>query len=227
MVHRDEPITASFALAYREISHKISSRFLVIIYQSNQHLAWGEIDIPILGLRQDWFGSPINPNLGFCLIQDPDFLWFIATRQALHTSPVNSKCGDFIEGLWDFDVAELFLSNPSNGHYLEWNLSPNGAWWAASFSAPRSRITSLERWQSMVKTFAFTDHSQLWCAAIQIPVTILQDEIHFSSESCANVSAVLHEPDPKFISFNPLPGKSPDFHQPSAFSKIIFTPLAE
>lgn len=47
--------------------------------------------------------------------------------------------GAFFEGLWRYDCGELFLYSPSNGRYVEFNLSPNGAWWSCVFSAPRVR----------------------------------------------------------------------------------------
>ena len=44
------------------------------------------------------------------------------------------------EGLWASTCVELFVFS-DNKHYLEWNFSPSGAWWAMSFSDYRIRST--------------------------------------------------------------------------------------
>jgi hypothetical protein len=51
--------------------------------------------------------------------------------------------GEFVEGLWERDVVELFLTLPAgNGgeeSYLEVNLSPSGDYWFSAFERYRSR----------------------------------------------------------------------------------------
>lgn len=58
--------------------------------------------------------------------------------------PVVTQLEGFVEGLWRFDCAELFLLNPANSRYVEFNFSPSGAWWCCAFSAPRQRDTSVQ-----------------------------------------------------------------------------------
>ena len=43
----------------------------------------------------------------------------------------------------DLHVAEFFVSDPVTGHYLEVNLSPNGAHWACLFDAPRRQLAEV------------------------------------------------------------------------------------
>lgn len=59
-------------------------------------------------------------------------------------TPFFGDATGFHEGLWRFDCAELFLANPANGRYVEFNFSPSGALWCCAFSAPRQRDTSVQ-----------------------------------------------------------------------------------
>ncbi len=39
----------------------------------------------------------------------------------------------FVYGLWREDCVELFIANPENGRYVEYNFAPSGAWWSRVF----------------------------------------------------------------------------------------------
>ena len=38
------------------------------IFESERALAWGELDVPLLGLEKDWHGARIEPAAGFALV---------------------------------------------------------------------------------------------------------------------------------------------------------------
>lgn len=191
--------------------------FWVKIFQSDHPLAWGELDLPILGMTSDWHARPLSPPLGFVIAADSSALWFVATREAPASCLPGVEPGSFMEGLWQGDVAELFLADPDDGSYLELNLAPNGAWWAAKFIEPRVRSQQQANYQAIVTSYWQRIDANSWCAALRMPLDFLQKEIGFSSRTTGNVTAILNSPTQTFHSASKLPGAEPDFHQPSAF----------
>jgi predicted amidohydrolase len=73
-------------------------------------------------------------------------------RNAADLHP-KSRPGLFMPGLWEHDVAELFIAHPG-GRYFEFNLSPNAAWWSCEFKAPRVREEETDIVFPEVATFA-------------------------------------------------------------------------
>jgi hypothetical protein len=190
-------------------------------FQSDRPLAWGDLDLPVLGLTSDWYGRALNPPMGFAVAADATSLWFIATRQASATCRPGAAPGAFTEGLWEWDVAELFLGHPARGEYLEFNLAPNGAWWAAKFSAPRVRALEQPDFQSAVTSHGDEISEGGWCAGIRVPLDFLEKEISLCPQTTANVTAILNSPQQTFHSACRLPGADPDFHQPAAFPLLV------
>jgi hypothetical protein len=190
-----------------------------------QPLGWGELELPLLGLKQDWQGIPLKQTVGFSLARDPTHLWFItAPRKAQRIHP-GAADGTFTPELWKYDVSELFLGDPSSGTYLEFNLATNGAWWAAKFSSPRKMNETQPDFQKQVKTFADTSSLSTPLAALSIPLDFLTKQISFGKHTLANITFIQNSPEQTFISAAPLPGDAPDFHQPSKFSQLTNVPL--
>lgn len=190
------------------------------LFQCDATLVWGGLDLPVMGISSDWHGVALHPPLCFTLAADPSNLWFVATRQAPATCSPGTEPGSFAEGLWEHDVAELFLANPTTGAYLEFNLAPNGAWWAAKFNAPRIRAKAQPDFPSIVTSHWEDISYDTWCAAICIPLTLLEKEIGFGAETTANATAILNSPLQTFHSAHKLPGTEPDFHQPASFIRF-------
>jgi hypothetical protein len=193
----------------------------VQIFTSGSPLVWGELDLPLMGINSDWNGKPLEPPLGFTIAADRTNLWFVATRQAPAFHHPGANPESFIEGLWKYDVAELFLADPKSGAYLEFNLAPNGAWWAAAFTAPRVRSEVQPDFQAAV-TAHFTDGGDgTWFAALAIPTAFLEANVCFGFGETANVTCILNSPQQTFHSACKLPGTDPDFHQPYHFQRTI------
>jgi hypothetical protein len=190
-------------------------------FQTFSPLVWGELDLPVLGMTSDWHGVALNPPLGFALAADAASLWFVATRQAPATCRHGAEPGSFTEGLWERDVAELFIADPASGSYVEFNLAPNGAWWAARFSAPRIRSPVQPDFQSAAASHWEEPSANGWCAAIRVPLPFLKRELGFGEKTTANVTAILNYPQQTFHSAARLPGAEPDFHQPAAFPRLV------
>jgi hypothetical protein len=192
------------------------------IFRSTTPLAWGELDLPLFGLARDWHGKTLTPPAGFSLAVDAAHLWFVAHHRNAAMLHPKARPGCFLSGLWEADVAELFLADPVSGRYLELNLAPNGAWWSCEFTAPRQRAEADDIAMPDIATFADLSADGSWLAAMAIPLDILRARLDFGPETRANVTMILGSPAKRFLSAAALPGNVPDFHQPESFPKIQF-----
>ena len=197
------------------------------IFTSPHPLRWGALDVPLLGLDQDWHGTALQVSAAFALAMDDHRLWFIAHHRRPAQIHPQSRPGIFQADLWHYDVAELFIAEPLSGRYFEFNLAPNSAWWCCEFTAPRVRAENLDIVMPEVATFADMAPDGSWLAAMAIPLDLLKARLDFGPRSRVNVALILESPAPKFVSAAKLAGDDPDFHQPQRFPGITFTPLAK
>ncbi len=199
----------------------------VTIFTSELPLAWGDLDVPLLGLQKDWHGDPVLPGAAFSLVMDPLRLWWIASHRAPAELHPLARPGGFQAELWRHDVAELFLGHAATGRYFEFNLAPNGAWWSCEFKAPRVRAEEVEIAMPEVATFAEMAPDGSWVAAMALPLDLLRARLDFGGESRANAAMILGSPRQRFLSAAKLPGDAPDFHQPDHFPQVEFSPLRD
>ncbi len=128
-----------------------------------------------------------------------------------HGDPAPSAPAGELDGLWRYEVAELFLLG-AEGHYLEIELGPHGHYLILHLSGIRqvrrtlkpthcsTRITD-SRWQGTL-TLAL-DHSIL-------PFT------HVNAYAIHGLGTKR-----RYLSAFPVPGESPDFHQPRYFACLF------
>ena len=64
-----------------------------------------------------------------------------------------------------------------------------------------------------------------WVAAMAIPLDLLRARVDFGPESLANVTFILGQPAPRYLTASDLGGGEPDFHRPGKFRKIQFAPI--
>ncbi len=197
------------------------------IFTSAVPLQWGELDVPLFGLGNDWSGAECQPPAGFCLVMDDARLWFLANHRKSAELHPKSRPGAFQAELWRYDVAELFIADPTSGRYLEFNLAPNGAWWTCEFTAPRVRADEVDIAMPDIATFADLAPDGSWLAAMAIPLDLLRARVDFGPETTANVAMILGPPAQKFLTATQLGGSEPDFHQPQGFGKVSFVPVPQ
>ena len=197
------------------------------IFTSPRSLVWGELDVPLWGLETDLHGALLRAPAAFSVVADGSHLWFIVShRQPARLHP-QARPGVFQAGLWQHDVAELFLADPASGRYFEFNLAANGAWWTCEFTAPRVRAEVAEIAMPEVATFSDMAPDGAWLVAMAIPLDLLRARLDFGPETRMNVTMILESPEQKFVSACDLGGGEPDFHQPERFSKVNFLPIPE
>lgn len=117
--------------------------------------------------------------------------------------------GDFVSGLWEYDVAELFIYSTENKHYQEFNLAPSGAWWSAVFSGYRA-LSTAPLSPPAVETLCVSSEAG-WNAAIRIPFSELK--IPFSLEGTRiNLCLIQGEAPRRYLSAATIETSDPDFH---------------
>lgn len=152
--------------------------------------------------------------------------WSIAVAGALLTFecsvPGAAWCnralapGTFLEGLWEQDVAELFLRDES-GTYQEFNVSPAGAWWSCVFSAYRQRKVPQPAPPRGVAVL-HRRSPERWMVQLQVPLNELA--VSWSPQTALHVAVIQHQPAQRFLSSSPVPGGEPDFHLAECFESI-------
>ena len=190
------------------------------IVRSAQALEWGALDLLMQGLARDWHGEPVRPPAMFALAIDPCRLWFVAGHAAPATRRSAARPGAFQAGLWQHDVAELFLADPGSGRYWEMNLAPNGAWWSCQFNAPRTRAQEDDQPLPGVVTHAELTPDGGWLAALAMPLAPLLEWLPVDPATTANVTFILGGPTPQYLTAADLGPGEPDFHRPAKFAAL-------
>lgn len=84
-----------------------------------------------------WQGGTVQPPFFYRFTEEKDTLVYEAWRAAEAQIHPQAQPGIFCADLWRYDTMEFFIASPDASRYLEFNLCPNGAWWAAAFTEPR------------------------------------------------------------------------------------------
>jgi len=181
-------------------------------------------DLQTLGqdIHTDWFGTPLAA---------PARLLFWISEERLHfliQAPVgpglshpDSAPSQYRAGLWKYDVAEFFLSDPDSGRYLEFNLAPNGAWWSCGFSSPRQASPGEPSAIPDVETHS-KQEGDSWFAQASLPLLWLREHYHFGESSKINATFILGSPRQIFLTAAPPGDGEPDFHRPQEFLRGEF-----
>lgn len=170
---------------------------------------------------------PVHPiSVTWALGTDSHALWFSCEVHAPPVCDSSRKAGEFVEGLWTTDVAEVFLQDAQSGEYQEFNISPVGAWWSCSFSGYRKRQA------------AFRKPATLCCEGVaenarwEVVLGVRLDElsirfdsstlVHIAAISCSKGEGANQGPVPTYFSTHPIRGLEPDFHHPEVFQPFLF-----
>lgn len=162
-------------------------------------------------LDREWFGRAVEPPFSFSFSVEGGELVFRAGRAAASLS-AEAGAGLFAENLWHRDVAEFFVASPAADRYIEFNLSPRGAWWACLFAGPREALPAQPAPDFCRASGVFG--AQGWDAQARVPLAFLEG-IGLPLASCRlAVAAILESPEQIFLTTAPMQGPKPDFHRP-------------
>lgn len=174
-------------------------------------------------LARDWEGGVVTPAFEFQLSITGGELRFEA-RRAVPAPPQKHQAGEFCKGLWKSEVAEFFLAG-GEGTYVEFNLSPGGAWWSCAFSSARvpqdRKPVPLHGVESLVK-----GGPEQWWVEARIPLEafhsfpllhrqLLTEPQTVRADVCGVVAG--GEGEWQFLSTVPDPKIEADFHRPEVW----------
>ena len=170
-----------------------------------------------LSIATDWFEQPAAAAPAFLLAVSPSRLLF-AARVAQPANCDMRNPGDYIEGLWKKDAAELFFCEDGAAAYQEINLSPAGAWWTCAFTGVRQRDPAFKKPAGVEVKSSLTPES--WQAACAIPLAALNIKASWTEATRANVCFVLGAQTQHYYSWAKLLSAEPDFHRPHEFARV-------
>lgn len=145
----------------------------VIIHQWAFNGSFDQLaSLPRQELVNDWFGYDVEPSAEFAFATDGEYLWFLASRSKEATVHPDARPGQFLPELWRYDLAEWFMAAGDGTNYWEFNLAPNGAWWACAFSDTRRANEAIPAPLAVDTKCILTDEG--WCAMARIPLNELR-----------------------------------------------------
>jgi hypothetical protein len=157
-----------------------------------------------------WNGDPALPGERVRLqLDETDHLLDVRIDAPLHGDPAPGTPPGRCDGLWDFEVVELFLVGPGD-RYLELEFGPGGHWLALELNGVR-RIAH----HDVPITYSVTHEGAGWCGRASIARGRLPDPI-----LSWNAFAIHGSGDRRrYLAASPVPGDEPDFHRIDAFPK--------
>ncbi len=177
------------------------------IHRSSADLSFETLtDLPRQTFKTDWTGRRLDFRAEFALAETPTHFHYLAAAE-MEPKCSSHACGAFVEGLWEQDVAELFIREPDSTHYQEWNVSPTGAWWSQRLT--NARITEPKFAPDAATETQVLEMPAGWGIWLKIPHTQ-----PLSRGARINVTMIVtgKDGDRRFLSCCPNPDIEPDFH---------------
>lgn len=193
----------------------------ITIFQSRSALSVdGVRALPLQSTSVSWSHIPLERTFSWSLALDPATVWFRCSLPGGRTVKSDTKSGEFVEGLWEFDVAEVFVQD-AHGAYQEFNLAPNGAWWSMTHSEYRVRSKdSCPAKCLSVTTGIFDGYWEVVAAfergSLQVPLEL---------GGFVHVTGIHYAAEPIYLSSHPPRNIAPDFHHPSCFLPVVISDL--
>jgi hypothetical protein len=123
-----------------------------------------------------------------------------------------APAGSRVAKLWETDVVELFWVGPG-GCYVEIELGAHGHFLVLSFAAPRERV---DDHASLQPEITHHQDERGWETSLRLPWTLLPRPLEALGAFALARGA--------FVAAHPVPGDSPDFHQPAHFPRARLAP---
>jgi hypothetical protein len=169
-------------------------------------------------LKPQWNADSILTAPEFVFASDGQRLLF-GLRSQTAAVCTDTPAGRFISGLWEHDVAELFIMDRDGIAYQEINLSPTGAWWTMKFSSERKADLSNFNMPRRVETFSRCGNSS-WCSAIAIHLSELSISFDPGIATRANVAAIIGKSPRHYFSWCLFESEAPEFHATRDFEGV-------
>jgi hypothetical protein len=193
-----------------------------VVHSSSRELSVDEVRaLPRSTTGTCWNGAVLPSPLAWSVAVDSHALWFVCELPGGRVCTSQSSHGEFVEGLWNEDVAELFIKG-EGGAYQELNLAPSGAWWSMTLSEYRSRVPVPQRPHPRHISTAISDARWEVVAAFDRDTL----DVPLLPSSRIHVSGMWYRPEPCYLSSNPPSGRAPDYHHDDCFEAVSFVSRA-
>lgn len=167
-------------------------------------------------LAREWYGRPVEPPVRYAFTLENGNLVFTAAQDRAVSIHPTAKPGEFTEELWKYDTAEFFVANAEATRYLEFNLCPNGAWWACVFTGPRVKDDTAPPLPA-VKTRGCIRADGTWECRAELPVAYLE-ALGMPPANCRLAAAAIqNSPDYLYLTTSEDQSGEPDFHRPASW----------
>lgn len=167
--------------------------------------------LPLRSLRIEnaWDGSPLAPShwITVHLLEDAEGIE-VRVQAPFYGDPAppDAPVGP-TDKLWEHEVVELFILGPG-GHYTEIELSPSGHHLVLMLDGVRSPVAT-----GLPMAFEVQIADGRWAGTARLDAAYLPDAPWRINATAIHGSG----PERTYLSWVPLPGDEPDFHQPSVF----------
>jgi hypothetical protein len=168
--------------------------------------------IHTMNITAAWDGSVIEsgPLVRIWITQANDGL-YIDVDAPFHNDPAPPPCPiGPTDGLWDYEVVEVFFLG-KNGRYTEIELAPSGHHLVLKLDGVRNPIASC-----LPLKFEASIAGNRWTGRAHVPKSLLPEGPLYINGYAIYGS----ESNRVYMSWIPLPGTAPDFHQPSLFRPL-------
>jgi hypothetical protein len=157
------------------------------------------MQIPI---RWTWDGQPLRPaaQLHWQLTWTREHL-LVEVEAPYYADPPPAVPPGSCDGLWEFEVAELFLVGPEQ-RYLELELGPHGHYLLLPLEGVRKRAGPP---QPLI--YRAEIHGDRWRGSAQLPLRSLPEPI------VSYNTFAIHSHPRVYLAHHPVGGDKPDFHR--------------
>ena len=170
----------------------------------------------VQALSHEWYGKAVGVPVEFSFCVEGDFLVYRAAQKAAVVIHPEAQPGQFKEELWRYDTAEFFVADAEGKNYMEFNLCPNGAWWACAFLGPRQPLAGAGVPQGVVTAGCVCADG--WEAEAKLPLAYLRS-IGIEVDTCRlAATCILNSPNYLFCTTSDDLSGEPDFHRPHSWA---------
>ncbi len=165
-----------------------------------------------------WDGDPIGADerATFDLVQSGEALELMVDAPH-HGDPGPSGPPASCDGLWEFEVIELFLLG-DHERYLEIELSPRGHWLVLELDGPRNVVRS-----GHALDFECRVDGSRWRGRARIPAAWLPPGLAHANAYAIHGRGAAR----RHLAAFAVAGEQPDFHRLRDFGRLAWEPVVE
>jgi len=138
----------------------------------------------------------------------------VTVDASFHGDPAPPAPPGRTDGLWNYEVVELFLANEA-GHYLELEFGPHSHFLALQFDGIRQLVR-----QQPPLSYRAAIMGRRWQGWATVPLAGLPTDLTLANAFAIHGLGC----ERRYLAACPLPGPRPDFHQPHRF--VSFTTVS-